>query len=69
MSPEPDRPHRPIFGFATGSAILTADGPKRMEDIKPGDMIQVQLDDGQRDREPHTHEERENGDIVGLEKG
>jgi hypothetical protein len=40
-------PHFPILGFVAGTPILTADGPKRFEDIKPGDMIQGQPGDDQ----------------------
>src|SRR5262249_53943848 len=29
----------PILGFAAGTLILTADGYKAIEDIKPGDLI------------------------------
>ena len=40
----PDQP-RLIVGFAAGTPLLTADGFKAIEDIKPGDTIQVQSDD------------------------
>jgi hypothetical protein len=40
-------PHFPILGFTGDTPILTADGPKSIEDIKPGDIIQVQPGDGQ----------------------
>jgi hypothetical protein len=46
-----------ISGFAAGTPLLTPDGLKRIEDIKPGDMIQVQPGDDQGDDEPHTHED------------
>jgi hypothetical protein len=36
----PSNPNRPIISFAAGTPILTADGYKRIEDIKPGDVIQ-----------------------------
>ncbi len=52
-------PHFPILGFTGDTPILTADGPKRIEDIKPGDMIQVQPGDDQGDDEPHAHEDDE----------
>lgn len=57
----PDQPHsnHPIIGFAAGTPILTADGPKRIEDIKPGDMIQVQPGDDQADDEPHVHDDQD----------
>jgi hypothetical protein len=44
----------PIVGFAARTPILTADGPKAIEDIKPGDMIQVQPGDDQGDDESHA---------------
>ena len=47
-------PHYPIVGFAAGTPLLTADGLKRIEDIKPGDMIQVQPDDDEGDDNPHA---------------
>lgn len=54
--------NRPTLGFAAGTPILTADGPKRIEDIKPGDMIQVQPDDGQGDHKPEAHDDHHPGD-------
>lgn len=54
---EPAMPHFPILGFAAGTPLLTPNGPKRIEDIKPGDIIQVQPDDDQADDEPHAHED------------
>jgi hypothetical protein len=42
MTPTPNQPNRrPIIGFVAGTPILTADGLKRIEDIKPGDMLQA----------------------------
>jgi hypothetical protein len=52
----PDQ-RRPIIGFAAGTPLLTPDGIKAIEDIKPGDIIQVQPDDGQGD-EPHAHDDQ-----------
>jgi hypothetical protein len=34
-------PNFPIVGFAAGTPLLMAQGPVPIEDIKPGDMIQV----------------------------
>jgi intein/homing endonuclease len=53
--PDQPRPNHPILGFAAGTPLLTADGPKRIEDIKPGDLIQTQPDDDQGDHEPEAH--------------
>lgn len=50
-------PHFPILGFVAGTPLLTVDGPKRIEDIKPGNMIQVQPSDDQGDDKPHVHED------------
>jgi hypothetical protein len=44
---EPTMPHFPIMDFTGDTPILTATGFKSIEDIKPGDMIQVQPDDDQ----------------------
>ena len=60
--PDQPRPNFPILGFAAGTPLLTADGPKRIEDLKPGDMIQMQPDDDQGDDEPHAHEDDDQGD-------
>jgi hypothetical protein len=54
----PDQPH-PFTGFAAGTPLLTPDGIKPIEDIKPGDIIQVQPDDGQGDNGTHAHEDDE----------
>jgi hypothetical protein len=43
--PDQPRPNFPIIGFAAGTPSLTADGLKRIEDLKPGDSVQVQPDD------------------------
>jgi hypothetical protein len=50
--PDQPRPNFTLLGFAAGTPILTPDGLKRIEDIKPGDVIQTQPDDAQADREP-----------------
>jgi hypothetical protein len=56
LTPAPNQPdRRPILGFVAETPLLTADGYKRIEDIKPGDMIQVQPGDDQ-GGEPHAHE-------------
>ncbi len=47
-------PHFSFVGFVAETPLLTADGPKRIEDIKPGDIIQVQPNDDQGDNEPHA---------------
>lgn len=57
----PDQ-NRPILGFVAGTPLLTADGLKRIEDIKPGDMIQVQPDDDQADDDPHVHDGQGDGE-------
>jgi hypothetical protein len=43
--PDQPRPSFPIFGFAAGTSLLTADGPKHIEDVKPGDVLQTRPDD------------------------
>jgi hypothetical protein len=53
--PDQPRPNFPILGFVAGTPILTADGPKRIEDIKPGDLIQTQPDDDHADDKPEAH--------------
>lgn len=40
-------PHCPFVGFVAGTPILTARAYKPIEDIQPGDMIQVQPHDDQ----------------------
>ena len=49
-------PINPIVGFVAGTKIMTARGPVSIEDLKPGDMIQVQPDDDQGDGKPVAHE-------------
>jgi hypothetical protein len=46
---EPAMPNFPILGFAAGTPLLTADGLKRIEDIKPGDSLQARPDGEQPD--------------------
>jgi hypothetical protein len=48
----------PFVGFTGDTPILTADGLRRIEDIKPGDMIQVQPDDHQGDDKPKAHDDQ-----------
>jgi hypothetical protein len=38
-----------FIGFVAGTPLQTPDGFKAIEDIKPGDTIQVQPDDDQGD--------------------
>lgn len=52
----PDQP-RPFVGFVAGTPLLTPDGFKSIEDIKPGDTIQVQPDDDQGDGKPEAQDE------------
>jgi hypothetical protein len=54
---EPSMSNFPVVGFVAGTPILTAKGYKPIEDIKPGDMIQVQPDDDQGDDKPEAHDE------------
>lgn len=58
--PMPDQPNdhrRPIIGFAAGTPLLTLEGYKPIEDVKPGDFIQTgpdgeQPDDGHEGHDP-----------------
>ncbi len=54
---EPAMPPYPFVGFVAGTKIMTARGPVSIEDLKPGDMIQVQPDDGQGHGKPDAHED------------
>jgi hypothetical protein len=59
--PDQPRPNFPILGFVAGTPLLTPEGVKRIEDIKPGDIIQSgpdgeQPDDDQGDHEPEPHD-------------
>ncbi len=47
--PDQPRPNFPVVGFVAGTPLLTPEGFKRMEDIKPGDVIQTQPDNDQGD--------------------
>jgi hypothetical protein len=53
-------PVNPI-GFVAGTPILTAKGYKPIEDIKPGDMIQVQPNDDQGDDKHEAQDTDEPG--------
>ena len=50
-------PTFPIIGFVTGTPILTATGYKPIEELKPGDMIQVQPGNDQDADEPDAHDD------------
>ena len=54
---EPAMPNFPFVGFVAGTPILTSTGFKPIEDIKPGDMIQVQPDDDQGDDKPEAQDD------------
>jgi hypothetical protein len=54
--PEQPRPNFPILGFVAGTPLLTPEGHKPIDELKPGDLIQTQPDDGQGDDEPHAHD-------------
>jgi hypothetical protein len=45
--PEPPRPLHPLLGFVAGTPILTAEGPKPIEQVQPGDLILTRPDDEQ----------------------
>jgi hypothetical protein len=51
-------PPYPFVGFVAGTPILTAKGYKPIEEIKPGDMIQVQPYDDQGDGKPEAHDDQ-----------
>ena len=51
-------PHFPVMGFTGDTPILTSTGFKPIEDLKPGDMIQVQPDDDQGDDKPEAHDDQ-----------
>lgn len=55
--PDHPRPNFPVIGFAAGTPILTPEGSKPIEDIRPGDLIQTQPDDCE-----DNHEEECDGD-------
>ena len=55
---EPAIPHYPFVGFVAGTKIMTARGPVSIEELKPGDMIQVQPDDHQGDGKPQAHDDQ-----------
>jgi hypothetical protein len=50
--PDQPRPNFPVIGFVGGTPLLTPSGVKRIEDIKPGDVIQTQPDDDQAGDDP-----------------
>jgi hypothetical protein len=52
MIPEPNRPApKSIVCFVAGTPLLTPEGHKPIEDLKPGDFIQTQPDDDKADDE------------------
>jgi hypothetical protein len=50
-------PERPIIGFVAGTPLMTAGGVKAIEEVKPGDTIQVQPNDDQVDGKHETQDE------------
>lgn len=40
----PNDASNPILGFATGTPLLTPEGHKSIEQLRPGDLIQTQPD-------------------------
>lgn len=52
--PDQSRPNFPIVGFVAGTPILTPEGHKSIEDLKPGDMIETQPDGDQADDKPEA---------------
>jgi hypothetical protein len=57
---EKPMPNFPFIGFVAGTKIMTARGPVSIEDLKPGDMIQVQPADDQGD-DKHEAQDDEPG--------
>jgi hypothetical protein len=55
--PDQPRPNFPVLGFVAGTPLLTPSGHKRIEDLKPGDLIQTQPDDDQGEHEPEAHDD------------
>jgi hypothetical protein len=42
MTPEANQPKWPIFGFVAGTPLRTPAGDKPVEELRPGDLIQVE---------------------------
>lgn len=55
--PDQPRPNFPIIGFAAGTPVLTPEGYKPIEDIKPGDFLQTRPDADQGDDKPDAHDD------------
>jgi hypothetical protein len=53
-----DATPRPILGFAAGTPILTAEGDKPIEELRPGDFIQSRPD-GEPPNDDHSDDEDE----------
>ncbi len=62
--PTLDQPRRiyPFLGFVAGTPIRTPEGHTPIEELKPGDLIQSQPDDGQGDHQPEAHEDDHTGE-------
>lgn len=60
----PDQPHpaAPITGFVAGTPILTPEGSKPIENIKPGDLIQTHAGDCEDNHEPEDHDDDHTGE-------
>ncbi len=65
--PDQPRPNFPILGFVAGTPLLTPEGFKRIENIKPGDLIQTHPDD-QGDDEPHVHDDQGDDELRWWER-
>ena len=65
MIPEPSRT---IPGFVAGTPLLTPEGDKPIEQLRPGVMIQVQTSDDQGDGKPHAHDDQADNELRSWEQ-
>jgi hypothetical protein len=60
--PDQSRRHFPILGIAAGTPLLTPEGHKPIEELRPGDVIQTQPDEDQGHDKPDAHDDGHAGD-------
>jgi hypothetical protein len=56
VTSEPNPPNKPIIGFVAGTPLLTPEGVKPIEELRPGDLIETRPDD-QDDEPEDVHDE------------